>query len=190
MYKLDLCSANISISLVAYDLDFCNANMSISLLVYKLDLCNANTSISLVVYELDDWRLVGRTRRSIRALPRAPSGLDQIFWNKLLYLFLFVFLCFLLQYSSHEAYSDIITKKCLSFYSQIPQIKLIPMSFLYLLFVLGKCISFLNRVQCAMWFFSSEAIILLILYFSHFFCKSRWTPKMEINNEMFKSFCC
>ena len=32
--------------------------------------------------------LVGRTRRSIRALPRAPSGLHQIFWNKLLYLFL------------------------------------------------------------------------------------------------------
>ena len=139
-----MCNANESISFVAYELDLCNA-----LLVYNFNLCNANTSISLVVYELDDWRLVGRTRRSIRALPRAPSGLDQIFWNKLLYLFLFVFLCFLLQYSSHEAYSDIITKKCLSFYSQIPQIKLIPMSFLYLLFVLGKCISFLNRAQCA-----------------------------------------
>ena len=81
-------------------------------------------------------------------------------------------------------------QKCLSFYSQIPQIKLIPMSFLYFLFVLGKCISFLNRVQCAMWFFSSEAIILLILYFSHFFCKSGWTPKMQINNEMFKLLFC
>ena len=93
VYELDLRTANTSISLDVYELDLCNANMSISLLVYKLDLCNANTSISLVVYELDDWRLVGRTRRSIRALPRAPSGLDQIFWNKLLYLFLFAFLC-------------------------------------------------------------------------------------------------
>ena len=115
VYELDLCTANTSISLDVYELDLCNANMSISLLVYKLDLCNANTSISLVVYELDDWRLVGRTRRSIRALPRAPSGLDQIFWNKLLYLFLFVFLCFLLQYLSHEAYSDITTKNVYHF---------------------------------------------------------------------------
>ena len=100
-----MCNANESISFVAYELDLCNA-----LLVYNFNLCNANTSISLVVYELDDWRLVGRTRRSIRALPRAPSGLDQIFWNKLLYLFLFVFLCFLLQYSSHKTCSDVITK--------------------------------------------------------------------------------
>ena len=115
VYELDLCTANTSISLDVYELDLCNANMSISLLVYKLDLCNANTSISLVVYELDDWRLVGRTRRSNRALPRAPSGLDQIFWNKLLYLFLFVFLCFLLQYLSHEAYSDITTKNAYHF---------------------------------------------------------------------------
>ena len=115
VYELDLCTANTSISLDVYELDLCNANMSISLLVYKLDLCNANTSISLVVYELDDWRLVGRTRRSIRALPRAPSGLDQIFWNKLLYLFLFVFLCFILQYLSHEAYSDITTKNAYHF---------------------------------------------------------------------------
>ena len=116
MYKLDLFSANISISLVAYELDLCNANMSISLLVYNSILCNANTSISLVVYELDDWRLVGRTRRSIRALPRAPSGLDQIFWNKLLYLFLFVFLCFLLQYSSHKTCSDVITKMLIALF--------------------------------------------------------------------------
>ena len=110
VYKLDLFNANVSISLLVYELDLCKANMSMSLHVYKLNLCNANTSISLVVYELDDWRLVGRTRRSIRALPRAPSGLDQIFWNKLLYLFLFVFLCFLLQYSSHKTCSDVITK--------------------------------------------------------------------------------
>ena len=97
-----MCNANESISFAVYELDLCTANTSISLDVYELDLCNANTSISLVVYELDDWRLVGRTRRSIRALPRAPSGLDQIFWNKLLYLFLFVFLCFLLPKNAYH----------------------------------------------------------------------------------------